>query len=170
MAEVFDNVVGVDLAVGQNTLVTQPQAMMLIKEMVGVNALANAEQDVQIAALMEAYDRISSMELRSRIFPHEISYKNGKEVKSIGELDALSLYKLSLQMRKSFMKAQVYEADALLGGDPVADLRNQGVMSYTVGEVKQFFRTVKPLDFTISMRAMGQIGKYIQYNRGVARA
>lgn len=170
MAEVFDGVVAVDLTVGQNTLVTQAQALLLIKEMVGVNAFANASSELQIAALMEAYDRVASMELRSRILPHEVSYKDGEEVKSIGALNALDLTALSLQMRKAFMKAQVYEADFILGGDPVTELRKQGIMSYTVGEVKQFFRTVKPLDFTISMRAMGQIGKYLQYSRGVARA
>lgn len=170
MADAFDSVVAVDLTVGQNTLVTQAQALLLVKEMVGVGAFVNAEPEVQIAALMEAYERVASMELRLRVLPPEVSYKDSKEVRSIGELNALDLTTLSLQMRKAFMKAQVYEADFILGGDPVTELRKQGIMSYTVGEVKQFFRTVKPLDFTLSMRAMNQIGKYLQYSRGVARA
>lgn len=170
MSEAFDGVVSEDLNVGQNTFVTIAQALQLAKELLQVDSFVNADTVTQKAALIDAYERICSMKLRSRILPPAISYKDGVEVLSMGELNAQDLATLHLQMRKEFMKAQIYEANFNLGGDPISELRKQGVMSYTVGEVKQFFRTVKPIDFTISMKALGQIGKYINYSVGVARA
>lgn len=170
MSEAFDGVVSESLAVGQNTFLTKSQSLMLAKEVIGVDNFVNSPDELQTAALIDAYERICSMEIRSRILPPTIAYKNGKEVRSMGDLNAQDIAELPLQMRKAFMKAQILEANIILNGDPVAELRKAGVMSYTVGEVKQFFRTVKPLDFTVSMKALGQIGKYIQYNRGIARA
>ncbi|GAL22948.1 hypothetical protein JCM19235_1249 [Vibrio maritimus] len=61
------------------------------------------------------------------------------------------------------------EAEHLLGGDGTEDLRAKGVMSYTVGEVKQFFRTSKPLDLVVSKHALRYIGRYVQYNRRLSR-
>lgn len=172
MTDSFDGViVGEALIVGQNTFLTASQSLALAGEMLGVDAFVNADAALQTAALIDAYERICSMEIRSRILPPAIAYdENGDEIRSMGDLDALGIASLPLQMRKAFMKAQLLEANVLLNGDPTGDMRKAGVMSYTVGEVKQFFRTVKPLDFTISMKALGQIGKYIQYNRGIARA
>lgn len=211
MTDSFDGViVGENLVVGQNSFLTLAQGLMLAKETIGVDAFVNSPVELQIAALVDAYERICSMELRSRILPIAIAYNsrdhlydegremingcvsegsqtldlsNGglygttstnvgvrREVVSMGELNAVDIAALPLPMRKAFMKAQIIEANVQLNGDPVSELRKAGVMSYTVGEVKQFFRTVKPLDFTVSMKTLGQIGKYIQYNRGIARA
>lgn len=170
MEEMFDGVILDDLIVGQNSFVTISQALAIAPELLQIDTFVNADETVKKAALIDAYERICSMRLRRRVLPPEIYAKHGKDTISMSELDAQDLAALPLRMRKEFIKAQIYEANLNLGGDPVAELRKQGVMSYTVGEVKQFFRTVKPIDFTIGMKALGQIGKYIDYSVGVARA
>lgn len=61
------------------------------------------------------------------------------------------------------------EANARLGGTDVSDLRREGLMSATVGEVSQMFRPSKPLVLPISHRALQVLAGYITWSVRASR-
>lgn len=71
---------------------------------------------------------------------------------------------------KLFMMAQIIQADDLLGGNPIEDQRQSGVLSKTIGESSHFFRTAKPVDYPICQRAMKLIKGYVTFRVRIGRA
>lgn len=67
-------------------------------------------------------------------------------------------------------KAQLLEASAIMENNPVMNARRSGLMSMTVGESSQFFRTSKPLDTpVVSPQALEYLKPYIRYVTKIGR-
>lgn len=67
-------------------------------------------------------------------------------------------------------RAQLFEAIAILDANPVLMARREGLMSMTVGESSQFFRTGKPLDLPVmSTQAIECLKPYLRYITAIGR-
>lgn len=74
------------------------------------------------------------------------------------------------QQKQILMKAQLLEASAILEADQTLAMRRKGIMSTSVGESSQFFRTSKPLELPmISQKAIGLIKPYLRWSVAVGR-
>lgn len=72
--------------------------------------------------------------------------------------------------KQILMKAQLLEASAILEADTTLAMRQKGIMSASVGESSQFFRTTKPLELPmISQKAIGLIKLYLRWSVVVGR-
>lgn len=76
---------------------------------------------------------------------------------------------LPVEFRDALRRAQILEADFILGGDEIGDIRRDGLISMTVGESKQFFRSVKPIEHAVSKRAMNELTKWVSRRTRMAR-
>lgn len=155
------------LAIGVNSFQGYPSALMVGYELPAVDSWNTASKGDRINALIAAWRNISKLRLRdvedesmSRIAPFN----------DIAEMTAAEFALLSADMRAALARAQVLEADYLLGGDEVGDVRRAGVMSMTVGESSNFFRPSKPYEAAVCKRAMKELSKYtVPGNARIAR-
>lgn len=139
------------LGVMKNSFQTFSQALLLGTEMVNMEAWDAASDDRKQAALADAYRAICK--LRFDWTPHDMD-----------KLDEAQFMNLDERFRSALCRAQVIEANARLGGTDVSDLRREGLMSATVGEVSQMFRPSKPLVLPISHRALQVLAGYITWS------
>lgn len=162
------------LIVCQNSFLTYMQALRLMPEIADLISFSGATEDARKTALINAYRNISSLSLTLAAAGTDIDklhYANGDERPyTAGDWTPEDWTAMNEKIKHDFRIAQLIEAEGILGGDGVGQLRAQGVMSYSVGEVKQFYRTSQPLELSVSKAALRVIGKYIQYNRGIGRA
>lgn len=89
-----------------------------------------------------------------------------------GDLSLMSAEQFVLlpaKFKKALCLAQVAEADAILGGDPIEDRRHKGILMEAVGEVRQMFRSGKPLELPVSRRALGYISYFVSFSKKIGR-
>lgn len=148
------------LVAGENSLLTFVQALMLIPTLTNLNGWYLASEEGQIAALSESYNALSRFPLNRTFAKQKITEYTGEELAGINSKGAL----------EDFQKAQILHANYLLGGEVEKAMRDNGVMSHSVGESTTFFRTAKPLDYGISSRAYHYISRYISRDVVINRA
>lgn len=76
---------------------------------------------------------------------------------------------LDKEFKDALRRAQVIEADFLLGGDERGEFRRQGVMSMTNGESKQFFRPAAPIEGVVCKAAMKELARWVVTTKKIAR-
>ena len=137
--------------IGLNSLMSFSQALMLVPEIPQLVGWDSALSDKdRKSALVEAFERLGRYRLNSK-FDHST-------VSSHSEMDLLLLDTKTLN---DFRKAQLIEANALLGGEPHHDRRLQGLMSESVGESTAFYRTGMALSRGISSKAYAYVVRYL---------
>lgn len=77
--------------------------------------------------------------------------------------------KLPVRFLMALSKAQVAEADSILGGDPVSERRKEGLLLESIGEVKQMYRSGKPLDLPVSKRALRYLSQFVSFSKRIGR-
>ncbi|KJZ17410.1 hypothetical protein TW86_03920 [Halomonas sp. S2151] len=65
--------------------------------------------------------------------------------------------------------AQVIEADSVLSGETAEEKRLSGILSDTVGETSQMFRTGKPMELPVSKRTMRRLARWVDTTWRVGR-
>lgn len=73
------------------------------------------------------------------------------------------------RFKLALCRAQVAQADAVLGGDPVDVRRKEGLILESIGEVKQMFRGGKPLDLPVSRRALKYLSPFVSFSQRIGR-
>lgn len=71
---------------------------------------------------------------------------------------------------KAIKRAQLLEADIILGGDVVGRKRQDGIISETIGESSTYFSSKPYLNLPVSRQAYEEIKRYVTLKIGVARA
>lgn len=152
------------LQVGVNTFATYAQALICTQDftsatLTGWSATENRQQ--QEAALVEAFQAMRGMPLvvagRDRLWLSDLS------------TDEYLSY-VTDEQKADLMKAQLLEASAILEVDPALIARRKGIMSSTVGEASQFFRTSKPLELPmLSQQAVMLLKPYLRWSTVLAR-
>lgn len=148
------------LVVGLNSLCKYSQALRHVPELPEIEAFCFADERSQIAAMVEAYHRISRLKL------------DGVKFSSVRDYDKATWEddnEITQEMRQAFTKAQIIEASNILGANPRIKAREDGVMSHSAGESTTFFRTGKPVSYAISKRALLYIGRYVSFSVQLAR-
>lgn len=153
------------LAVGVNSFQTFPSAVMVAFELPNLPGWNAASRQERMNALMAAYRNFGKLALRyvtedsdpmTRVIqPAEWNYND------ITKMPAQTLAQLPVEYLDALRRAQVYEADFLLGGDEVGDIRRSGLMSATIGESSQFFRPAKPYEAAVCKRALKEVSRYL---------
>ncbi|MGI1988694.1 hypothetical protein [Shewanella glacialipiscicola] len=161
------------LVIGENSFITYLQCLKLVPSIPNLAAFGAATEEQQKAALSYAYNNIGRLSLVDGAAGIEVGRRHMAFYKKIPEntrdLEFEDFKYLPDNFKADLALAQIVEAEYLLGGDGIETLREKGIMSYTVGEVKQFYRTSKPLEIGVSKKALAHIGRYINYTRRIGR-
>lgn len=150
--------------VPDNSFMTYETALIIARAVVPLNGWNAASEETRKFALFRAFDQLNS-------FSYEFRYTDGEiEIATIEELDEDSFGRLTTKQLNDFRKAQLMQADYLLGGSPIERDIQEGLQSSTVGEVSQFYRPRPTLNLAVCRNALSYIGKYIDWNVRLGRA
>lgn len=163
------------LMVGYNSFCTYAQALMTVQDYSDrtVTGWESATRDQRERALIEAFNSIRRMPLIVGV--EENLYSAGRGlVRDYGWLSLLEpdeyLSNVSARQQKALRAAQLLEASEVMNADPVLIARRNGLMSMTVGESSQFFRTGKPMEAPmLSSQAIEILKPWLRYSTTIGR-
>lgn len=177
------------LMVGTNSFMTYSQAEFTALSLPNLDSWNGADEQSRIAALMDARSHIVQLSftpLNSNVnwgqdslnFIPEGSYDtdyvgNSSMFLFNGNLDLLrpeQFTSLPTRFLDALKKAQVTEADAILGGNSIEAKRREGLVQDNIGESRQTFRQSKPLELPVCRRALGYLSYFITFSKRIGRA
>lgn len=144
-----------------------------IPELVGWNA---AEENQKIAAMITAHQQICRLSFRFykddgvqldysyRANPNDYTYVPRMRLITLSDWN-----QFPSRFQNALQRAQLFEADTMLAGDPVRDKRLNGIISETVGESKMFFNNRPPISMPVSRKSLEALAGYFYYNNRIAR-
>lgn len=170
------------LVVGVNSFQSLASAHFVALDMPNILGWDNASDAERIAALIDARERICQLSFRAL-------NRRGQEyldfvpegVRDVGrypfgftgnlkDLEPASFLRLPADFLAALNKAQVAEANVILGGDPVEAKRQDGLLMDVVGESRQQFREGKPLQLPVSRRALAYLSQFVTFSKAIGRA
>lgn len=176
------------LVVGINSFTTYSQAEWYALSLPNIPSWSAASPEDRVAALMDARSHIVQLSftpLNSNVnwgqdslnFIPEGSYTtdyvgNMNMFLFNGNLDLLrpeQYTSLPTRFLDVLRKAQVVEADAILGGHGIIDKRREGLVSDRVGESSQTYRAGKPLNMPVCYRALAFLSYYLTFSKKIGR-
>ena len=146
------------LKVMGNSFQSYDEALLRATEVPNMNAWDVASDDHRQAALIDAYRAICKLQFVYDFQPAALS-----------DLTESQFLLMDVRFRNAVSLAQVVEADARLGGADVSNLRREGLMSATVGEVSHMFRPSKPLALPVSHRTLQILAGFISWSGRISR-
>ncbi len=177
------------LQTGLNSFQTYSEALLTALDIPALEAWDGASEDQRIAALIDARERI--VQLNFNLLNSNVNFgqdslqyvPEGQYQSSYVARNSLFIFNgnLAILTPQQFMtlperfktalrKAQVAEADRILGGDPYDEKRQSGLVMEQVGESRQMFRAGKALTLPVCRRALGYLSYYVTFNKRIGRS
>lgn len=155
------------LTTGDNSFQGYNEALLTSMDIINISGWDAANDRDRKKALIEAYHNICNLRFfitysQDRVFA-------GETIINLQDLSKAELLVLDVDFMNAIRKAQVIEADVLLGGDLIEEKRRNGLMSETIGESSNMFRPGKPLVMAVSKRALRILAKYVSHARELGR-
>lgn len=174
------------LVAGANSFMTYGQAEFMSVFVPNIDSWNASDQRARVAALIDAREHICQLSftpLNSSVnwgqnslnyIPEGSRSTNyvGGMLSPGGDLGLLTpdqYSQLPQRFTEALMKAQLVEADSILGGDSIERKRRDGLVQDVVGESSQTYRQGKPLDMPVSKRALRYLSLYITYAKRIGR-
>jgi len=167
---------GERLSEWDNSFQTYNSAVMKAFDVTSTEGWDYSSEENRQTALIEAFENIGMLRFSgSAIWSSEDSittvgglYGANSDIQ-LGSLTTDEINELPSHFIETLKKAQVVEADFLLGGITVEDKRRSGLMSETIGESSAMFRPGKPLIFPVSNRTLRVLTGYLSNTRVISR-
>ena len=157
------------LFVGRNSYQTFEQAILTAMDMPPLNGWRVSTEAQQVGAMIEAHHRLGLLDYAVTFDDSQSRLGGSIYVDDINGLTEAEFMNLPERFVVAIRRAQLAEADVILGGDPVGERRRDGLMVETIGESKNMFRHGKPLEFPVSNRALRYLTGYVKLGAGLAR-
>lgn len=173
------------LRVTENSFVTYEEALMTSVDMQSLDGWNSATEDEQKAALISSYLRLCRLNYRYRTVadtdridtgwfdPYERD-AYGRVYAFVPDIAQMEIAEwnntLPDDFKAALRRAQIREADVLLSGDPVGDMRQAGVISETVGESKVFLRPIPPVRTPVSRSTLIELKGFLHRRTIASRA
>jgi hypothetical protein len=159
------------LVVLANSFLTYDEALLELDSMPYLDGFSAATESDQIAALIAAYLRLTRMNYKYPVNSGEqtkiTDVFDPYEADAYGKLwgHVLDIANITLddwqnypdEFKQALRRAQLAEADVMLNGDPMGDMRESGIISETVGESKVFLRQIPSVRTAVSRAALKEL-------------
>jgi len=170
------------LSIMENSFVSYTEALRYRAEFASLEGWDAAPRDRQMAAMAEAYRRLCRVSFKvpganlDGTNTDKANYGTGTDEGwfwgsrvRISTMTPTQFNALPATFRTAIKRAQLAEANVLLGGDPVGKKRDQGIVSETTGESSMFFQSKPYLNLPVSRQAYEEIKRYVFLKVGVTR-
>lgn len=161
------------LVVMTNTFQTYEAAEIAALDVPNVSGWNVATEDRRKAALVEAFQRLTSIPMKYAHRDHENRLR--MEAETIIERDqweevtAELFAEFPTHFKKALRKAQFIEANELLQGDAATKKHRAGIITETIGESSVTLRGGR-VDYGVSTQTLSALAGYIYFNMRIARA
>ena len=151
------------LVAGQNSFASLGLLMISATNLSRVEEIVEGDLPEVRVALRQAYRNISRLSMY---------FKIGDEIYTRSDqLTHPDLVLIPTADRQLLMDAQITEANFLMGGNPMEQRRRDGIMSQSVGETSEFYRTKKPLVTPVSRDTINILSRLLDIKgRSIGRA
>lgn len=160
------------LELGVNSFQTYHEGVLLSLDIPNLQDFGDASRQSRISALIAAWRSIGRLHLR-HVDDNDMTrlITPWAESGNVTELTAEQFELLPSKMKSAIRRAQIIEANHLLGRASEANtLREQGVIAATVGESSQYYMQSKPYDGICGKDTLRELSKYIVRGNIIARA
>lgn len=153
---------------GINSFQTLPQAMLTASGIHDVEAFTDATPAQRVAGLVEARERICQLSFVDITWGQSyLQHGQGIDLKRLAPKD---FNLLSDRFKSALRKAQIAEANVVLGGgDVIEQMRQQGLSSKTIGETHETYRGTMPLNMLVSKVTMRYLSEFLVSTKKIAR-
>jgi hypothetical protein len=173
------------LAVMQNSFLTYAEALALRTEFASLPGWDGKDPTQHAAALSHAYRSLCKVSFKVPGYLGGLEnmdkawfgtgaespfYDHGGRHVRLAMLTVEEFDGMAEAFTRAVKRAQLVEADTLLGGDPIGDKRRAGLISETVGESSSFFQSKPYLNLPICRAAYEEVRRYIYLRVGIHRA
>jgi hypothetical protein len=155
------------LEIGKNTFCTFARAELVATNLADLAPYQSAAKQDKFAALMGARDALCRLTYRFvRNTQSQLVVDHPALSWAADNLDLYTAAQIAAfppEFMVALEKAQVLQANFLLGGNPGEHERNDGVLSKTIGESSQMFRAgMAPIEQPVCKRAMRALEGFIR--------
>lgn len=154
---------------------TELQASMLSISIPGLDAWDSASDRDRKAALKTAWSRLSRLSYKPwRSYDDTTTASASFPTLLLGdfrlnELTVDDWAGLPAPFVTALRRAQLVESEVLLDGDPTWDRRVDGLISKTVGESSEMFRSGKPVITAASSKALRELSGFLDFSVKIGR-
>lgn len=148
---------GDKVVTGENSYAFMGYIVRQSTSMSGIDAFNDAGHADKQKALISAYYNMARLPLSI----------DGEHPNDMTEDDLVNIdqsYVLKL------VRAQIREANFLLGDDEIDDARRRGLISQSHGEITEFFRVSKPVETPACRAALNELTGLLSWNLKIGRA
>lgn len=148
------------LVEGVNSFQGYAAALLVSLDIPGINAWGDADKSQRIAALIEARRTLA----RYRFSRIHTDQSIDTQLSGVGNLLTLSQSEwcaLPTGLKEALCRAQVIQANYLLGNREYETLRDNGVLSEKIGDSSVTFSETRPSSKGVDRRAVAEISRYI---------
>lgn len=153
-----------DLFVPSEALITLAEAELLLLDVPNVTAFAEATPVEKRKAIIEASRRICGLLFNpEKVFGRDSAFADFPAASRSLDLESMSpidYRMLPPKFLEDLAVAVVYEADDVLGGDPIDAARRSGLVAERVGESSVTYRQGIPTQEQAGSRAFRVLGRY----------
>jgi len=164
------------LKTGVNSFQSYAQAQLTAMDVPNIPGWNAASESERVAALIEAREHLIQLNYvvantdrnqSSLFFGNASLWGFEGDISDLKEADYETLPEA---MKRALRKAQIVEADYILGGDPEALRRAQGLVEERIGESSQKWTFRKGLTLPVCRRAMSYLGSWVNLSRRIGRS
>lgn len=131
-----------------------------------ISEFEGAEDSDRLKAMIEAHWRLNQM--RFNIWASKVDKQERitdalftEEYYRLSEMTPDRFSSIDPRLLAAIKKAQIVEADDILGGNPIEKQRSDGLMSESVGESSQMYRVGKPVQLPVGRRALAYVSDWV---------
>ena len=155
--------VSAPLQANKNSFQTYDEALLNARGLANLEGWDAATVEHRVAAMSQAYDYMGS-------FAYKFTYNDETyEDVRLSDVTDENWTNLVAKQKADFQKAQIIQANYLLGGNPIEKDIDEGLQSSTIGEVSQFYRPRPTLSLPVCRDALKLIGRYVDWAPRIAR-
>ena len=149
------------LVKGLNSFAEYGRLLMVAQDMPSYDMLSSSPEAIVKSALAQAWTNIGRLPIYF-----------GSDLADVGSTYDMGVEEIALMDQipyQALLRAQLIEANFVLGGDPVEDKRRAGILSDSAGESTQFLRTSKPIALPVCKECAETLGPYIKWQTRTGR-
>lgn len=166
-----------EMEVPASSFQTLNVAMLTVLDVPNVDAFEAADEDTQRKALAEAHWRLDQMYYDTLRGNHSYVTRQDRitddmfdtDIRRVSEMTTSEFNGVDARFKSALLKAQIVEADDILGGNPIEKQRSDGLMSESVGESSQMYRPGKPVELPVGRRAFAYVSDWVIQQTAIGR-
>ena len=157
------------LVAGENSFQTLESAKVTSLDIVNSDSFNTATDSEKITALKNAFNALRKYTVN--IYYGQDHLYSGYRYVTLSTLTAEQMNSLDSDLLNALKRAQVIQSNFLmLPENSLIRKRREGMLSETIGESSNMFRTSKPIQTIVCREALDELSEYIVTSKKIGRA